>query len=107
VEWLGGATIIGSVLVLAACGAGLRYLSLGRALVRLTAIFGFGVAGVFAALGLLLTLLTPEAEARSLTSLTGLPWTVAFLMLPLTAVAFSARRCLDMTHSVGRLTPGR
>lgn len=99
VEWLGGAAIIGALLIVGACGIGIRYLSLGRRFARVTAVFGFTVAGVFATLGLLLTLLTPEAQARSLTSVSGVPWTVAFLMLPLAVVGVSARRCLDVTHA--------
>jgi hypothetical protein len=104
VEWLGGLAVVGALLVVGACGVGLRLADLGRRLPMLGAVFGLSVSGVFAVLGVVLTLLSPAAEARSVGSATGLPWTVAFLMVPLAGVAVLAGRCLELARAC-RLSP--
>jgi hypothetical protein len=94
VAWLGVAAIVGGLLAALACGIGVRYLGARRGLVRVTGVFALAVVGVFGVLSLLLTVLTPVADARSLLTVTGLPWTVTFLGAPLAWIAMSARRCL-------------
>jgi hypothetical protein len=94
VEWLGAASIIGALLAALGCGIGVRYLGARRRLVQATGVFALAVSGVFALMGLLLTVLSPVAEARSLLAVHGTPVTVVFLVIPLAWVARSARRCL-------------
>jgi len=90
VEWLGGVAIVGALLAALACGIGLRYLGDLHALTRAIGVFGFAVSVCFVLFGLALTVLSPVG----LLSVAGLPWLTAFLMIPLAAVALSARRCL-------------
>jgi hypothetical protein len=92
--WLGVAAIVGALFAALACGIGVRYLGARRWLVQATGVFALAVVSVFGLMGLLLTVLTPVADARSLLTVTGLPWTVTFLGAPLTWIAMSARRCL-------------
>jgi hypothetical protein len=104
VEWLAGLAIVGALLLVGACGIGLRLADLGGRIPMLGAILGLSVAGVFAVFGVVLTLLSPAAEARSLASVAGLPWTMVFLMMPLAGVAVLARRCLELAR-VCRFSP--
>jgi hypothetical protein len=106
VEWLGGLAIAGALLIMGACGIGLRLADLGRRIPMLGAIFGLAVSSVFATFGVVLTLLSPAAEARSMGSLSGLPWTMVFLMIPLAGVAVLARRCLELARAC-RFSPSR
>jgi hypothetical protein len=99
IEWLGSLAVVGALLVVGACGVGLRLADLGRRIPMLGAVFGLSVSSVFAVLGVVLTLLSPAAEARSVGSVTGLPWTVAFLMVPLGGVAVLAGRCLGLARA--------
>jgi hypothetical protein len=99
VEWLAGLAVVGALLIVGACGIGLRLADLGRRIPMLGAIFGLAVSSVFATFGVVLTLLSPAAEARSIGSLSGLPWTVVFLMIPLAGVAVTARRCLELARA--------
>lgn len=91
VQVVGGlAGLTALLLVLASC-IGLRYLPGERFLARVSGRFGLTVAVLLSAGGLLLTLRSPtETMLRP----SGLPWTVAFLFLPLLGVALSARRSL-------------
>jgi hypothetical protein len=91
VNWLGTATMAVALAAVLGCGVGVRYFGAHRALTRFTAVFAFAVAAVFSTAGVLLTILSPQG---SLLAITGLPWTVAFLLAPLAGVAVSARRCL-------------
>lgn len=95
VVWLGTTAIIAALLAALACGVGVRYLGARRWLIQATGVFALAVVGVFGLMGLLLTVLTPVADARSLLTVAGLPWTVTFLGGPLTWIAMSARRCLS------------
>jgi hypothetical protein len=106
VEWLAGLAVVGALLIVGACGIGLRLADLGRRIPMLGAIFGLAVSSVFATFGVVLTLLSPAAEARSMGSLSGLPWTVVFLMIPLAGVAVLARRCLELARAC-RFSPSR
>jgi hypothetical protein len=76
----------GALLAALACGIGTRYLGVGcrlTQLTRVTGVFALGVSVVFALLGSFLGLLS--AEARSLLNVPGVLWTVAFLLIPLSA----------------------
>lgn len=90
VSWLGTASLVVAVLMVVAAGRGVRYLGTHRGLVRATGIFAFAVCVVFSVLGSLLTALTPHP----LLSVTGLPGTLLFLMLPLAWVGRWGRACL-------------
>jgi hypothetical protein len=92
VIWFGGASIAVSLLAALACGIGVRYLGVRRGMARAAGIFALTVAGFLTATGLLLTLLGMAPE--SLLAPTGLPWTTAFLLVPMAVLGFSARRCL-------------
>jgi hypothetical protein len=59
-------------------------------LARFAGWFGVAVATLFTGVGLALTLLGPVPPL----SLTGLPWTVAFLVAPMAWLGWSARRTL-------------
>jgi hypothetical protein len=96
VEWLGGLTILASILVVAAYGIGVRYLGARRAIVRATGVFGFVVSAVFGGFGVLLTFVLSPEPGSTLT-VVNLLWTVVFMMAPLTWIATSARRCLVMS----------
>jgi hypothetical protein len=91
VQWTGIAAIGGGLLTVTALGIGTRYLG-SRFLTRATGIFAFVVCGVFALLGLWLTMVSPATG--SLLALSGLPSTMVLLGLPLGGVAVAARRCL-------------
>lgn len=92
VDWLGGATLVASLVAMLACGMGVRYLGARLEMARYTGVFALVVSVVFATTGALLTALSPRTG--SLFVLTGAPRTVVFLMIPLTVVFLSARRCL-------------
>lgn len=91
VSWMGTATLFAAVLVAAAAGYGVRYLGARRQLARLTGVFAFTVCVVFSVLGVLLTVLTPDA----LMSVAGLPSAVVFLGIPLIGVGLSGWHCLS------------
>lgn len=88
-----GAIAIGSALLM------LVALARFGALARITGWFGVVVAALFTGVGMALTLLGPVPPL----SLTGLPWSIAFLVAPMAWLAWSARRTL-VTASV---TPDR
>ena len=93
-EWvarLGWVALIGAMLAAFACGPGTRYVRWSW-VPRATAVFAYGVAGTLAAIGLTLTVLSRDPGA--LLAPTGLPWTVAFLLLPLGVVVAAARQCV-------------
>lgn len=92
VNWFGGAALAGALLVMLACGIGVRYLAVQRLVPRAFGIFALTACAVFAVTGLLLTVLSPGEGA--LLNVTELPWTMVFLMLPLAGIGVSARRCL-------------
>jgi hypothetical protein len=92
VVWLGSASIAVSVFAAFACGIGVRFLGARRWLTKVVGIFALTVAGFFISSGLLLTVLEPTAG--SLLTLRGLPWTTAFLLIPMAGIAVSAHRCL-------------
>jgi hypothetical protein len=92
VRWTGIAAIGGGLLSVTALGIGTRYLGSRRALTRATGFFAFAVCGVFALLGLWLTMVSPATG--SLLAPSGLPSTLVLLGLPLAGVAVAARQCL-------------
>jgi hypothetical protein len=92
VRWTGIATIAAGLLTVAALGIGTRYLRPRPALTRAIGVFAFVVCGVFAVLGLLLTILSPGNG--SLLAWSGLPTTTALLGLPLIGIGVAARKCL-------------
>jgi hypothetical protein len=95
VQWTGIAAIGGGLLSVVALGIGTRYLGSRPLLTRATGIFAFVVCGVFALLGLWLTMVSPATG--SLLALSGLPSTMVLLGLPLAGVAAAARQCLAAT----------
>jgi hypothetical protein len=86
--WLGTTAIVAALLASLACGVGVRYLRVAREVTRATAVLAFVVSAVFAALGLLLTLLSPAPATIGLVLLT------AIVLVPMLWIARSARRCL-------------
>lgn len=96
VEWLGGATILLSLVAVAAYGIGVRYLGTRPLIIRATGVFGYAVTVVFGAFGFLLTVVLP-LERPPLPTVFGLLWTAVFTALPLTVIARSARRCFAMS----------
>lgn len=91
-----GGIAIGLLAALAA-GIGTRYLGCRPGLARGIGRMAYVVCGVFAGLGLALTLLSP---ATSPWGMTGLPATVVLLGAPLSGTAVAGRRCLRATHPV-------
>jgi hypothetical protein len=92
VRCTGIATIVSGLLTVVTLGIGTRYLRPRPALTRATGIFAFVVCGVFAVLGLLLTILSPGND--SVLAWSGLPTTTLLLGLPLIGVGVAARKCL-------------
>lgn len=90
IESLGVVALCGAGLVLLASGVGARFLGLPQ-VARLTGLFALAVtAGFVAMAGAMLAVGAPG----QLWALAGVPWALAFLVSPMTAVAWSARRCL-------------
>ena len=87
VDWLCPAVLVAA----AACAVGARRLGAGRRLARPVGLLAAGVAGAFAAAGLLLTLGNPAASSH--VTLASLVWAVVVLG-SMGWVAASARRCL-------------
>lgn len=99
VEWLGGVTMLASILVVAAYEIGVRYLGVRRVIIRATGVFAYAVAAVFATFGFLMTFVLNPDNAQ-LPPFGGLLWTAVFLVLPLTMIALSARRCLAVSSQL-------
>jgi hypothetical protein len=97
IGWLGTVATIGALLAMLGCGIGVRYLGARRWLARAAGQFALSVALVFAASGVLMTFL--GMRQTQLMSVTGLPWTMVFLVLPMAWVAASARRCLTSAQT--------
>jgi hypothetical protein len=92
--WVAGVAVVGSLIATLACGIGVRWLSgaCGR-VIRATGVFALAAAVGLTALGAALGWAAPRAE--SLLSLSvGLPWALAFLLIPMAGVAVLGRRCL-------------
>jgi hypothetical protein len=92
VRYTGIAALVGGLLTALALGIGTRYLRPRSLLTRATGIFAFVVCGVFAVLGVLLTVVSPGTG--SLLAWSGLPCTMALLGLPLIGIGVAARECL-------------
>lgn len=92
VRWAGGLALATGIAVLLVAGVGVRYLGVRRVVARLTGFFAFAVCGVFAVLGVLMTL--GATAPGALLGLTGLPVTLVVLGIPLAAIGLSGRRCL-------------
>jgi hypothetical protein len=94
VGWLAALALAGSLIAILACGIGVRRLSgLCRPVIRATGAFALAVAGGLT--GLSLTLAVVDARPGSLLALSvGLPWSLAFLLMPMAGVAVAGRRCL-------------
>ena len=93
-EWtaaVGWVVLVGALLAAFACGVGTRYVR-WTWVPRATALFAYAAAGILAALGVALTVMGRVGGA--LLAPTGLPWTAAFLLLPLGLVVGAARRCV-------------
>ncbi|MEX3105992.1 MULTISPECIES: permease prefix domain 1-containing protein [unclassified Streptomyces] len=90
VSWAGGGSIALALTIVVATGA--QGLSASRRLVRAAGFFAFAVCGVFALLGVLLTVYNPAGHSPL--GVTGLPTTALLLGLPLSTVAVAGRRCL-------------
>ncbi|WP_231931535.1 permease prefix domain 1-containing protein [Micromonospora echinospora] len=91
VSWMGTATLFAAILAATAAGYGVRYFGARRRLVRATGVFAFAVCVVFSVLGVMLTVLTPNA----LMSLAGLPSALVFLGIPLAGIGIAGRNCLS------------
>ncbi len=94
VGWLGGVALAGSLVAILACGVGVRWLGgAGPRVTRATGAFALIVAVSLTVLSAVLALVAPRTG--SLLSLSvGLPWSIAFLLIPMASVAMSGRRCL-------------
>jgi hypothetical protein len=94
IEGLGVVALCGALLALFASGIGVRFLGARAAVARLTGVFALTVtAGFVAMAGAMLAVGAPG----QLWQPAGMPWALAFLVSPMTAVAWSARRCLALT----------
>ena len=94
VGWLAALALVGSLIATVACGIGVRRLGgMCRPVIRATGAFALAVAAGLTALSLVLAVIGPRAG--SLLSLSiGLPWALAFWLVPMACVAVSGRRCL-------------
>jgi len=102
-RWLGGLSIAAALLAVLAAGVGVRFLGVRSGLIRAAGRGGLLVAGSFTVFSLIMTLLaTPR---HCLLDANGVPYTVAFLVVPMTVVALSARRCLAAATSPGAAHP--
>jgi hypothetical protein len=92
--WLAVVAVVGSLVSVLACGVGVQWLGDGSPrVIRGTGVFALAVAVSLTVLSVLLALLAPRTG--SLLSLSvGLPWSIAFLLIPMVSVAMSGRRCL-------------
>lgn len=99
IESLGGIALLVSFAAVLICGIGVRYLGMRPVLTMATGIFAYAMSATFVGLGVVLAVLGPDVHV-----LAGMAWFTVVLVLPLTAVAFSARRCLAVARSTSRET---
>ena len=94
VGWLSGVALAGSLVSILACGVGVRWLGgASPRVIRGTGALALTVATSLTVLSAVLALVAPRTG--SLLSLSvGLPWSIAFLLIPMAGVAVSGRRCL-------------
>lgn len=94
VENLGGVTMLVALLGVLAYWLGMRSRAVRTRLTRITGFFALLVVAVFSVFALILTLFGTWPTATQL--VINLVWTAAFIMLPMSMIAVSARRCLAM-----------
>ncbi len=93
VGWFGAAALVGSLVATVACGIGGRRLGCaGPQVIRATGAFALAVAGTLTVLCVILGFVAPRAGSILDLSI-GLPWSLAFLLLPMASVAHSGYRC--------------
>lgn len=88
-ETLGGLVLAAALVAVALCGVGVRYLGARPGLVRAVGRLALAASAVFVAGSLALATAAPGPALT-----VRLTWAAAFVVLPLAAVAVSARRCL-------------
>ncbi|MFC0625001.1 permease prefix domain 1-containing protein [Kribbella deserti] len=93
VEQAGMAAFVLAVLALLATGIGLRYPAVRASVTRLTGLAGLLSCGVIGGLGAAMAVIGAQNLVGALVSLM---WVSLFVLLPLSAVAVSARRCLRL-----------
>lgn len=99
--WLASASLVGSLVAIVACGIGVRRLS-GACSQVIRATGAFALAVAVSLTGLSLVLGCAASGAGSLLSLSvGLPWALAFLLIPMAGVAVLGRRCLAAAPQEG------
>jgi hypothetical protein len=94
VENLGGITLLLSMIAVLGYWIGMRYPAVRDRLTRATGVFALIVAGVFVAMSSFLAVFSPKPTTLML--VVNLVWMVAFILLPMSWIALSARRCLAM-----------
>lgn len=88
---IAGVKYAGGLTILLAVGTLLASRRAGRRFGLITGIFGYAVVAVFAVMGVVLTSMRLGHEFLGLS---GIPRTVVFLLIPLSAIAFSSQRSL-------------
>lgn len=89
VELAGVLSIIGAVLAIVACGAGIRFPTVRDRGIRVTGIFTLLSCALVGMAAACLGLSGPSSSA----SLGNMVWMTTFVLAPLALVSFSARRC--------------
>jgi len=97
VEKLGGITLLVSMLAVLGYWLGMRYPAVRCRLTRVTGVFAMVVAAVFMAFATFLMLFAAKPTALLLVINVG--WMVAFIVIPMSVIAVSARRCLVMARA--------
>jgi hypothetical protein len=95
VENLGGITLLVSMVAVLGYWIGMRYPAVRSRITRITGVFAMVVAGLFVAFSSLLALFAPKPTTLLL--VINLGWMVAFIVIPMSVIAVSARRCLVTT----------
>jgi hypothetical protein len=97
VKWSGGVAMLVALAAYVGTSRGVRYLGVRPGLARLTGVFGLAVAILFAGMGT--ALVSVHSLDAELMGLSGPPRMIVFLLVPLLAIATSARRCLRTAAS--------
>ena len=98
-QWLGTAVLLAAFVLLVVSRLGVRRLGVRPAITRATGLAGLTMAAVVTAIGMTMTAM--NTAHRTLLDPMNLPWAIAFLVIPMTLVALSSRRCLQYSRTIG------
>jgi hypothetical protein len=96
---VGGLGIVAAVALLLVSTYGVRWIGIRSEVTRWAGVAGLAFSALVVSIGLVLMATNPTD--RSLLDVRVLPWTLAFVVLPMGLVARSARRCLTFSQRAG------